>query len=78
MKKQFSQTSLKPGTEATDYKEPDHSTDWPGRQTPTRQLSLLDMVPRQQQARIVDLTPSPCESPRPQLFVSTDSSGDEF
>jgi hypothetical protein len=78
MTRSFLQTSLKAGTAASNYIEPDHSVGedaWPGRQAATRQLSLLDMVPRPRQ--VIDLTPSPETSPLPKRR-SPDSDEDFF
>lgn len=49
------------------YKEPDHSigeSAWPGKQPPTRQLSLFDTSFKQSQPeqRRIDLTPSPVQT----------------
>jgi len=58
------QQALVPGRPAGPYREPNHSlgaSAWPGKQAPTRQLSLFDASfkrPPEEQKR-VDLTPSP-------------------
>lgn len=45
-KRELVQSTLVPGREAGEYCEPDASAgeEWPGRQAPTRQLSLFDTL----------------------------------